>query len=212
MIHHITDITILGTSILKGYFLLFMGPGNLLSNLKKEQLKEVDDILKNVSDLKNIDEAREMVTSILFDEFTDKTLKTARNSTLLKKLYNLKVKIINYYLQSPTTPVKQYKELTNNSDIHTTIGQLVLQLMRFRMVIEPEIQITINKHKETKITYLVVKGFWINDKGEKEKKFKRLFGREDDFVKGKQDPKAIEEATKKMQEVLYDEYLKTYPD
>ena len=198
--------------IIKGHIIFFATPGQIYNKLKPEEMTKLDKYLKSLKDLKNPNEAKEVLAEIIDDQFTEVTKGAARNLVFFKKLEKLKTNIIDYYLQSEMSLIKQHEDLKYNCDIHTTIGKMMFQLMRFRMVIQPEIQITINYHKQSEITYLTVKGFWLNDDGSKERKFQRSFGREDEYTLGKNDPKAKEEATIKMQEVLYEEYLKIYPE
>ena len=210
MNHLVIDI-IATTITYKAFFGFLFTPGQMFNQLKPEDMNQVEDYLKSINSLKNPDEAKEMLAEIIDDGFRDETKKAARNAVLIKKLNKFKAKLIDYYLQSEDSINKQHIDLKYNCDIHTTIGKMIFQLMRFRMVVQPEIQITINEHKQSKITYLTVKGFWLTDKGMKERLFQRSIGRIDEYQLGKNDPKAIEEGTKKIQEVLYEEYLKIYP-
>jgi len=212
MTYPFIETLILTVTTFKGYIIFFLTPGLLISQLKPEEMEEIDSHIKNAGDIKNIDEARQMIQNILQDDFSSSTIKNKRNLTLLKKLRSLKIQIINYYIESSASIDKQYKDIVLNCDIHTTIGKMILQLMRFRMVIQPEIQVTINKHKQTNITYLKVKGFWLNDDGQKLRKFQKSFGRADEYKFGKEDPKAIEDGCRIMQEILNEEYFKYYPD
>jgi hypothetical protein len=207
MTHILLDIITTAAITYKGYFFLFLTPGTLLSNLKPDQLKDIDKHIKSLPNLKNPEEARNMISAIVVDGFGDETKAAARNKVFLTKLAVLKKNLIDYYLQNTASDgsVTAY-----NCDIHAEVGKRYFQLLRFRMVIQPEIQITVNVHKQSQITYLTVKGFWLNDNGEKQRKFQRSIGRSDEYKNGKDDHKATEEGIRKMQEVLYEEYLSIY--
>lgn len=191
-------------------FIFLLKPSQLLT--EASNMNEVSNYLDGMKDIVNREEATQMIYSISKDDFTKETKAKGRNQILLKKLYSLKTQIIDFYLQTLQDNSKLNPEIKHNCDVYSTMGNFLIQILRLRMVIQPEIQITTNVHKQTKITYLTVKGFWLNDNGEKERKFKKSIGRADEYEMGKKDPKAIENCTAKMQSILMDEYLKYYPD
>ncbi len=187
-------------------------PGQQLTNLTQGEMKQIDMYINNLNDIANPEDAKRMIYEILNDGFKEDTKSKGRNLSLISKLNQLKSKTIDFYLQSIKDNELKNPELKYNCDVYTKIGEYLIQLMRYRMVIEPEIQLTTNVHKQTKITYLTVKGFWLNDNGIKERKFSRSLGRADEYPMGKDDAKALEDATIKMQLILQDEYLKYYPE
>jgi hypothetical protein len=191
--------------------LLLMSKGQIATTSKAEK-EEIDMLLNDMPEIANPKEAKELISEILVDGFKEETKLKGRNLPLITKLNQLKAKTIDFYLQSFKDNERRHPELKYNCDIHTKIGEYLVQLIRYRMVIEPEIQLTTNVHRMTKITYLTVKGFWFNDYGIKERKFTRSLGRADEYPLGKDDDKAIEDATTKMQSILMEEYLKYYPD
>lgn len=183
--------------------------GGILTSIKNEFEKQINEYMDKITGIKYPQEAREMVHFILDDNFSEVTKSVSRNQIYINKLKLLKTDTINFYLESISNSSKYL--LQYNCDVHSTIAAMVFQIMRLRMVIEPEIQITVNVHKQSKIVYLTVKSFWLNDEGVKERKFSKSIGRADEYPLGKDDPKAIEDGTTKMQEILYDEYLTIYP-
>jgi hypothetical protein len=192
-------------------YILLMSKGQIAATSKAEK-EEIDMLLNDMPEIANPKEAKELISEILVDGFKEETKLKGRNLPLITKLNQLKAKTIDFYLQSFKDNERRHPELKYNCDIHTKIGEYLVQLIRYRMVIEPEIQLTTNVHRMTKITYLTVKGFWFNDYGIKERKFTRSLGRADEYPLGKDDDKAIEDATTKMQSILMEEYLKYYPD
>ena len=190
--------------------LLDTSHGGNLTRINKEFEMKIKEHMIGISGIKNQKEAEEMLLFILDDKFSKETLSAARNREYVKQLNQLKNDTINFYLDSINNNSITNPDLKYNCDIHTTVGEKVFQIMRFRMVIQPEIQITVNVHKQTKIVYLTVKGFWLNDDGVKGRKFSKSIGRADEYTLGKDDPKAIEDGTIKMQEILHNEYLNCY--
>src|SRR5690606_34766163 len=97
-------------------------------------------------------------------------------------------------------------------DVHLRISEYMLQLMRLRIVIDPDFKLSRNKHPQTGITYLAVKAYWINDEGKKERKFTKSIGREDSYKDGINDKEAEKDGLNLIQPVLYDYYREIYPD
>ena len=192
--------------------LLLLTPGRLLTELAPEEKDQIDKIIDNIEGLANPKDAKELMCQILYDGFSEETKTKGRNLSLINKLNQLKSNTIDFYLQSFKENEFKNPEIKYNCDVYSKIGEYLLQLFRFRIVIQPEIQLTTNVHKQTKITYLTVKGFWINGSGTKERKFTKSLGRADEYPMGKDDVKAIEDATIKMQSILLEEYLKYYPE
>ena len=83
---------------------------------------------------------------------------------------------------------------------------MFIQLLKFRLVVSPKVQIAKNTHNETKIKYYFAKGFWINEEGKEYRKFIKSVGRVDAFKGGKNDHELNEEAAKNAD---FDEILKS---
>ena len=78
------------------------------------------------------------------------------------------------------------------------------------MIIEPEVQVSINVHTTTKIEYLNAKSYWITDTGRKVRKFSKSIGKLDDFRGGRGSAQVKEVANLTMQEIMYQHYKDTY--
>ena len=187
-------------------------PGKFFTFGSISDMESISNYFKNFDEILYPEEAKQMIYVIMNDGFSEETKTLGRNLQLISNLNQLKTKTIDFYLQQITHNELINPEIKYNCDAHSKIGNYLFQILRFRMVIQPEIQITTNVHKQTKITYLTVKGFWLNEKGEKERKFSKSIGRADEYEMGKEDPKAIENCTAKMQSILLEEYLKYYPE
>jgi len=207
----------LGMMVVKSYMIWFIKPEDLLND--KYLKAQIENYMKEYSDLKNFDEVKKFVTLIHYDQFTPFTYTRTDNSHLLLKLENLKGRILDFYFN-------QLNQIQDDSikkvcDVQTTLDKLFLQLVRFRMVIQPEIQISQNIHPQSDIHYLAAKSFWIDENGEKKREFTRSLGPLEDYgYKDKEydkklvskDPKVIEESLKRIQEVIYARYKEYYPE
>jgi hypothetical protein len=78
------------------------------------------------------------------------------------------------------------------------------------MIVDPQIQLSQNIHKQTKILYMKVKGYWLNDEGVKERKFFKSLGRYDLYPNGVKDDNAITDGRKKIREAMLVEYSNIY--
>ena len=205
-------VNIVATSLaaVKMYFLFLFTPEDFLKNAKTSQ--EVDEIMKDYSFPKNNEEIRAMVSWTKSDNFTEETQMSSRNVINLKKLTKLKKDYLDFYLQNLSELIVKSPEYQRNCDVHIRIGQFIIQIMRLRILIQPEIQIALNKHTQTNHEYLAAKAFWINDDGVKIRKFTRSLGRLEEYPKGKDDPKAHLEGTIKIQEKIQEAYLTAYPE
>jgi hypothetical protein len=169
----------------------------------------VDEKMKLYPDIQNPDLARSTITEVLNDGFSIKTYQDSLYKEPLAHLETLKNKVLTDFFEELTKTVEK-GECKYKADVYTNLGNKVLQLSRLRMVIEPEMKLSINVNSRTKIEYLIVKAYWIADNGKKVRMFSKLVGRLEDFAGGKEDPKAIRIAKTKLVELMYDKYLKTY--
>jgi hypothetical protein len=195
----------------KMLLLLLLLPEKLLMSAKEKE--DIDLYLDSIEDIKYKSDARALISWINADKFKDETLTKARNQFFLKKLDKLKKSFFNSYLKSlKQEGEKDETAYTRACDVYTEINRFVLRIMRLRMVIQPKIQIAVNVHTQTKITYVAAKAFWYNEEGAEIRKFTKSMGRLEDYKMGKKDPDLLEEAETKIQEVMYKAYEEEYPD
>lgn len=190
----------------------------LLLDVDKESMKNqllqmrIDEYMFRLKgELKNEAEVREMVSWILNDKFKEETQKREKGGRLLRTLQILKDQMINFYFKHLDQITQENPDLNKACDVHTTIGKLVIQLMRLRMVVQPDIQYSINIHPVTEHEYLTVKVFWIGDDGKKVRKFTKSLGRMEDHPTGIDSKEVKEFSVKRVQEFLYQKYVETYP-
>jgi len=79
----------LGMMVVKSYMIWFIKPEDLLND--KYLKAQIENYMKEYSDLKNFDEVKKFVTLIHYDQFTPFTYTRTDNSHLLLKLENLEV-------------------------------------------------------------------------------------------------------------------------
>lgn len=199
------EILLTGTVTLKSLLLLLAVPEELNRDLNSK--KNIDSILSKYPEYKNNIDVNDMLNFIYVDNFKEDTYLNQNNITYLYELKLLKDTISAFYFKS-------LEELKGNHnlvcDVHSKIGRYGLQLMRLRKIIEPDFNISINPHKQTKINYLVIKGFWLNDSGKKERMFTKSLGRLDEFPGGRTGKKSLDEGKIKIQEVMFNKYKELY--
>lgn len=201
--------TLLGTGFvgIKSLLLLIPTKFEQVDEMVKSQ---IDNYFETNKEMKNDRNVREFITWMFNDQFSQDILGDEKCQFYLMKLSTLRGEVIELY-------TKQLKEIVNGneyktvSDLHSTIEESILQIMRLRLVIQPELQISRNVHPVSKIPYIAVKGFWIEDDGSKTRKITKSLGREDEFKLGKKDPKAVEVGRDKLREELYKRYQEIYP-
>lgn len=205
----------LGAMVVKSLLLLILKPEDLFTD--EYVKKQIDNFMSTHHDVKNIDEVQKFVTLVYNDKFTPDTLNRIENQHFLINLSTLKDRILKFYFD-------QLNQITDPSikmvcDVQTTLDKFFLQLVRLRMVIQPEIQISQNIHPVSKISYIAVKSFWIDDNGEKRRDFTKSLGPLEDYGYKEydkkivsEDSKVIEESLKRIQEVIYARYKEYYPE
>lgn len=216
-------LSVLGSGILIIKSYIFM-PALIVNAIDDPDYikSQIERTLKEYPNVKHKMEVHNFVTSVYDDKFSmGSVIRKFRlqNLLLLTELEILKCDILNFYFA--TLPqVNEIEPQTNHAcDVHNTVNNKILQLKRLRMVIDPEIQISQNIHPVSKIAYIAVKSFWIDDNGIKSRDFTKSLGpledygfKEYDKEKVSKDPKVIEESLKRIQEVIYTRYKEYYPE
>jgi hypothetical protein len=164
------------------------------------------------AEMKEKDEAKEFISIVLKKGFSDEVKNDKSLTHLHLRLEKLKKKILEVYF----TSIKKEKEYLSDyeyvGDFNSLISKHYLQMKRLQLVIQPDFQIATSVHALSKITYVTARGFWMNDSGEKERKFVKSLGRLDDFAGGKKDPQVQKLAIEKIREASLQEYNEKYPE
>ncbi|MHA8069540.1 hypothetical protein ACS6L2_09665 [Aquirufa ecclesiirivi] len=156
--------------------------------------------------LKNIPPVQSVIEFICQDNFRDETYKIDSNFGFWDSLAARKKEMREYY----THNVCESNTGSQFHEFHTKFYQMSLQLKRLRLVIQPEFHVIKNVHPVSKIPYLSVRGFWLDDNDKKVKLFTKSMGREDSYVDGKNDSEMLREAAKQIQEMSFAKYQELY--
>lgn len=171
--------------------------------LNKEMTKQ---FFEENPKLKGIPPIQTVVEFICEDNFKENVPCDNTNIHIRTKLTVLKQEMIDYY----THNVCEFNKGGQFYEFHTKFYQMSLQLKRLRLVIQPEFHVIKNVHPVSKIPYLSVRGFWLDDNDKKVKLFTKSLGREDSFVDGKNDIEMLKEAAKQIQQLSFAKYQEEY--
>jgi hypothetical protein len=210
MTNNFIDIAQIGFASFHAYFFFFFG---LEDSKNAEQVqKEIDSKMKNFENCRNPSVVKNTLRWIIDDQFSEHFVAELSNRNYFNKLKKLKDDYLNFYEMMVAEIPKLLPSLKLTADLVTRNEEYILQITRLRMIVDPEIQLTTNIHKQTKIAYIRVKGFWINDEGVKERKFVKSLGRLDEYENGINGEKAFSDGRAKIREAIYEEYLKYYKE
>lgn len=183
--------------------LLLLMPKEPSNNLNKEMTGK---FFEEYPELKSIPPARSVIEFILEDNFKDEIYNDTSDMSKWIKLTQLKQNMLDYY----THNVCESNQGGQFHEFHTKFYQMSLQLKRLRLVIQPEFHVIKNVHPVSKIPYLSVRGFWLDDNDKKVKVFTKSLGREDSFVDGKNDSEMMRDAAIQIQNLAYSKYHELY--
>lgn len=208
--HHFLEIVGLGSLALAKQAFFFFAMINKTS--KKEVEEEVELQMKKFNKVNNVNIVRNTLRWLVDDDFSSHLSKDYSGQFYINDLIGLKNSYLDFFGSYLEAIQQSNPDLKNVADLIAKNEEYILQIARLRMVIDPEIQLSKNIHKQTKIVYMKVKGFWLSDDGVKERKFFKSLGRFDQYTKGVDDPDAILEGRNKIREEVYAEYLKHYKE
>jgi hypothetical protein len=176
----------------------------ITDNKKNQEM--IETFFNENPQLKNIPPVQSVIEFICQDNFRDETYKIDSNFGFWDRLAALKKEMREYYTQN----VCESNVGGQFHEFHTKFYQMSLQLKRLRLVIQPEFHVIKNVHPVSKIPYLSVRGFWLDDNDRKVKVFTKSLGREDSYVDGKNDSEMLREAAKQIQELSFAKYQEVY--
>ncbi len=183
-----------GSMNLEALLLLILTKTN--NKLNKEMTEK---FFEEYPKLKSVAPAQSVIEFICEDNFKDSVYENNSNMTLWFSLASLKQSMLEYY----THNVCESNQGGKFHEFHTKFYQMSLQLKRLRLVIQPEFHVIKNVHPVSKIPYLSVRGFWLDDNDKKVKIFTKSLGREDSFIDGKNDIEMMKEAANQIQLISY---------
>jgi len=185
----------------------------LLLRVRPEEIQEdIESIMNEFSSIVDQKNIRRNIEWIVDDKISEEIINNPRNRKYAFKLLEVKNEFIAFY-NSLINEVKnkaEYKDINKVCDMIARYDSYKLHISRLRMLINPKIQITINVHKITRITYLTLKGFWLNDDGKEVRIHSSSMGRSEQYKNGKEDEQARIDGIVRFQQKLIDQYEKLY--
>jgi hypothetical protein len=175
----------------------------------KEDIESIMNEFSGIVDQKNI---RRNIEWIVDDKISEEIIKNPRNRKYAIKLLEVKNEFTAFYnsLINEVNNKAKYKDINKVCDMIARYDSYKLHISRLRMLINPKIQITVNVHKITKITYLTLKGFWLNDDGKEVRIHSSSMGRSEQYKNGKEDEQAKIDGIVRFQQKLIDQYENLY--
>ncbi len=209
--NHLFDLVTVGTfsASLKAFFFFFSLP-DMTEKEKKEIDLKVEQNMSKFNNTYNQSIVRNTLKWLEYDMFSSELKRDFEGQYFINELIGLKTSYINFYRIYLDEISKTDEKLNQVADLVAKNDEYILQIARFRMIVDPQIQLSQNIHKQTKILYMKVKGYWLNDEGVKERKFFKSLGRFDLYPNGVKDENAIIDGRKKIREAMLVEYSNIY--
>lgn len=145
------------------------------------------------------------------DGFSEETLNDASNNFLINLLIEAKSDYReNYYEQLQRLSLKTVSHTYNQLDRIFKYNRI--QIMRLRLLIQPDYLISINKTFNREQKYSVMRGYWVDDAGKKVLKFNVNLGNTEKvmFKNGDYDYQVILLAKKEIKVKMTNSYIETY--
>jgi hypothetical protein len=199
--HALDAVNGCGSIYQEALLLLFLTKTN--NELNKDMTNKFFEEFPN---LKSTPPVQSVVEFVCEDNFKDSVYDNSANIYNWVKLAALKQSMLEYY----THNVCESNAGGQFHEFHTKFYQMSLQLKRLRLVIQPEFHVIKNVHPVSKIPYLSVRGFWLNENDKKVKIFTKSLGREDSFKDGKNDSDMLKDAAIQIQQLAYAKYQELY--
>ena len=181
------------------FFFMLVDKDFMVDEYVKEQMEKYMNYQK---DVKYRDKAKEFVSWAFNDNFNEETKTRNKNAFYQIKLDVLRTKILDFYFEKIDNLQNIDSTITRTCDVESTLGEYVIQLMRMRMVVEPNIQISRGVHPKSQIPYLYVKSHWIDETGKKVRKFTKVLGHAEDYKLGINDPEAFKNGLDTIQPII----------
>lgn len=197
-----------GIGAVQSFFLLLLIPTE--DNMNETVKKDFDDFMKLKGEGAITPRIRELIRFIADDGFDEVDFKKSRNWAYLSELKKLKEDFVKFYFYSLEEMSKNHQEIDHVSDVDNRVAEYIIQLLRLRKVIQPEVQVSLNTHSRTNLKYLSIKAYWIDDSGRKVRKYTKSIGRAKNYPDGIEDKQALEDGITLIQPVLYEKYKEIY--
>ena len=201
------NLILAGSGVIHGLLLLLFQPTE--ETMNETVQKEYDGFMKLREGKTTSHRTKEIIQFIADDKFDEGVYKDSLNWTYLSTLKSLKEEFVTFYFMKLKDLENENLDLNSIADLDARISEYVIQLMRLRLVIQPDVKISKNVHPRTDYNYLSIKAYWIDDSGKRIRKFTKSIGRSENY-QGIKDQQALTDGIKLVQPVLYDKYQELY--
>ena len=201
------NLILAGSGVIHGLLLLLFQPTE--ETMNETVQKEYDGFMKLREGTSSTHRTKEVIQFIADDKFDEGIYKESLNWTYLSTLKNLKEEFVSFYFKKLKDIENENLDMDCIADIDNRIGEYVIQLMRIRLVIQPEGRISKNVHPRSGHSYLAIKAYWVDDSGRKVRKYTKSIGRSENY-QGIKDKQALADGIKLVQPVLFENYKELY--
>lgn len=201
------NLILAGSGVIHGLLLLLFQPTE--ETMNETVQKEYDGFMQLRKGKSTSHRTKEIIQFIADDKFDEEIYKDSLNWTYLSRLKSLKEEFVSFYFMKLKDLEKENLDLDSIAELDARISEYVIQLMRLRLVIQPDVKISKNVHPRTDHNYLSIKAYWIDDSGKKVRKFTKSIGRSENY-QGIKDKLALSDGIKLVQPVLYNKYQELY--
>ncbi len=185
----ITSLSILTALIAKT---AFFWPTIVLGESQEDHDKRTEDFLNN-------------------DGFTEDTVENSENIHLLNVLNKCKEDYRKKYYDK-LEHLASIEFVSQFNQLDRVFNYNKIQIMRLRLLIQPDTIISINKSYNREYKYSVLRAYWINDSGKRVLKFNVNLGNTDKvmFKNGEYDPKLVNSAKQEIKLKIRSLYEEKY--
>jgi hypothetical protein len=203
------ELILAGSGVIHGLLLLLFQPTE--ETMNETVQKEYDTFMELREGKSTSHRTKEIIQFISDDKFDEGLYKDSTNWTFLSTLKSMKEEFVNFYFMKLKDLENGDLDIDSIADLDARISEYVIQLMRLRLVIQPDVKISKNVHPRTGHNYLAIKAYWIDDSGKKVRKFTKSIGRSENY-QGIKDQQALTDGIKLVQPVLFENYQELYKD
>jgi len=202
------NLILAGSGVIHGLLLLLFQPTK--EKMNEAVQREFDLFMKLREGKSTSHRTKEIIQFIADDKFDERIYKDSSNWTYLSTLKSVKEEFVSFYFKSLNELEKERHDIDYVADIDNRISEYVIQLLRMRLVIQPEVKISKNVHPRTNHPYLAAKAYWIDDSGRKVRKFTKSIGRAENYPGGRKNPQALADGIELVKPVLFENYKDIY--
>jgi hypothetical protein len=150
IMNHLIDLVTVGTfsASLKAFFFFFSLP-DMTEKEKKEIDLKVEQNMSKFNNTYNQSIVRNTLKWLEYDMFSSELKRDFEGQYFINELIGLKTSYINFYQIYLDEISKTDEKLNQVADLVAKNDEYILQIARFRMIVDPQIQLSQNIHKHT---------------------------------------------------------------